>query len=245
MARKNPISKSIYRRHIKLYRYLNDTWIFCNLIRPELEKRALEFAASASKAKKRYPVPKKNKTIYSRRKDSDISKIYRSQYERGIFETNIVSIVSRVEAYIQECLIIVIRTYPKKLSIISGNDGIPIDLFLDHEDREELLERYISLKCEELMFENPEKYISKIEKTLSIYIGNNLAMDYIEIKASRDIIVHNLGEVNDIYLRKSGKNSRGTLGNKLEINQRYFKHVITASKNLSGTIQREAEKIYR
>ena len=179
MARKNPISISIYRKHTKLYRYLNDTWIFCSLIRSELEKRAFEFAVSASKVKKRYPAPKKNKTIYSRRKDSYIAKIYQSQYERGIFETNIVSIVSRVEAFIQECLMIVMRAYPKKLSIISGSDGIPIDLFHSHENREELLEYYIFLKCKESMFENHEKYISIVENTLSINIGDNLAMDYI------------------------------------------------------------------
>jgi hypothetical protein len=99
------------------------------LLRPDLRGRAESLLASKSKAKKRYAVPKKGKIIESRRRDSDIAQLFRAQFERGIFETNIVAIVSRVEAFIQECISIIIQKYPKKLSIISDKKGIPIELF--------------------------------------------------------------------------------------------------------------------
>jgi len=245
MARKNLVSIAIYRRHIRLYRYLNDTWILTQLMRPELKDRAERMAASTSKAKRRYSVPKKGKSVASRRRDSEIAKIYQAQFRRGIFETNIVAIVSRVEAFIQECLVIVIRNHPKKLSIIADKAGIPIDLFLEHESRDDLLERYVAVMCEALMFGKPAEYLDKAAKILSIEIDVDLIKDYIEIKASRDIIVHNLGEINRLYVDKAGEKARGAVGDELVINRAYFKHVLVTAKTLSGAIQREVEKVYR
>lgn len=245
MVRKNPISKAIYNRHIKLYRYLNDTWILTQLMRPELKHRAETLAASTSKAKRRYPVPKKGKIVQSKRRDSDIAKIYCAQFKRGIFEINIVAMVSRVEAFIQECSVVVICHHPKKLSIIAEKAGIPIELFLEHENWDDVLERYVALKCEGLMFEKPAEYLNKVANILSIEIDDELIKDYIEIKASRDIIVHNLGEINRLYVDKAGEKARGRVGDELVVNRTYFKHVLVVAKTLSGAIQKEVEKVYQ
>ena len=58
------------------------------------------------------------------------------------------SAVSRTEANLLECLNIVIAEHPRKLSILADRTGIPVDLFLEHEDRDVVLERYIALRCE-------------------------------------------------------------------------------------------------
>lgn len=245
MARKNPVSVAVYKRHIRLFRYLNDTWILTGLMRPELKRRAETLAASTSKVKRRYTVPKKGRIVESRRRDSDIAQIYQSQFDRGIFETNIVAMVSRVEAFIQECLVIVICHHPKKLSIIADKSGIPLDLFLEHESRDDLLERYVALRCEGLMFGKPAEYLDKVERILSIQIDDDLKKDYIEIKASRDIIVHNLGEINRLYVDKAGEKARGAVGDELVVNRTYFRHVLVTAKTLSGAIQREVEKAYQ
>ncbi len=245
MARKNPISIAIYRRHIRLFRYLNDTWILTQLMRPELKSRAETLAASTSKAKRRYSVPKRGGIVQSRRRDSEIAQIYQAQFDRGMFETNIVAIVSRVEAFVQECLVIVISHHPGKLSIIADKEGIPIDLFLEHKSRDDLLERYVALRCEGLMFGKPAEYLDKAAKILSIEIDDDLIKDYIEIKASRDIIVHNLGEINRLYVDKAAEKARGAVGDELVVNRTYFKHVLVTAKTLSGAIQREVEKVYQ
>ncbi len=48
MARESSVSKEIYTRHIRLTRYLNDAWIFTELLRPELDARARGLRASRS-----------------------------------------------------------------------------------------------------------------------------------------------------------------------------------------------------
>ena len=139
----------------------------------------------------------------------------------------------------------VICYHPKKLSIIADKAGIPIDLFLEHNSRDDLLERYVTLCCEGLMFGKPTVYLDKATKVLSIEIDDEFIKDYIEIKASRDIIVHNLGEINSLYVDKAGEKARGALGDELVVNTAYFKHVLVTAKTLSGTIQREVEKVYQ
>jgi hypothetical protein len=249
MARNNQVSQKIYRRHIRLYRYLNDAWIFADLLSPHLKLRAKELRASGFKGKKRYSVPKENRTIESRRTDADIGQLYQAQLERGIFETNIVNIVSRTEAFLLECLNIAIAEYPKKLTVLADRAGIPVDLFLEHEDREIVLERYIASRCEALMFSKPKDYLDIFQKVLAISLKDELLLEYIEIKASRDIIVHNVGEINKLYIDKAGKppsgKARGAEGDELVIDKAYFKRVVTTVKKLSGAIQRESERIYK
>jgi hypothetical protein len=245
MARNSTVSEKIYRRHLRLYRYLNNVWIFTDLLSPYLKQRAKEFRNSSYTGKRRYTIPKANTMLDSRRTDADIGQLYQSQFERGIFETNIVSIVSRTEAFVLDCLNIAVAEYPQKLSLLADRGGIPIDLFLEHEDRGVVLERYIASRCEALMFAKPKDYLDSVMKVLSIALKDALLSDYIEIKASRDIIVHSFGEINKLYIDKAVRKARGAEGDELVIDRAYFKHVVTTVKKLSGAIQRETERVYK
>lgn len=243
MARTHEISIAIYKKHLALYRYLNDAWILTMLTRPQLKQKAEELRASLRKGKRRYTVPKRGGTVDSRRTDADLANVLESQFRRGIYETNIVSIVSRTEAYIQECVSTALISQPKKLSLLSGN-GIPLDLFLAHTDRDDVIESYVASRCQELMFGKPVDYLAKVAKVLSIEIAPKVVDPYIEIKATRDVIVHNMGRANRLYLDNAGPKARGQLDDELPIDENYFTDVITSIKALSGSIQRETEKVY-
>jgi hypothetical protein len=245
VARKNDVSIGIYKRHIRLLHYLNDTWIFTILTLPELIRKKQALSTSGSKTKKPYAVPSKGKPIVSHRRDDDIAQVYQAQIDRGIFETNIVSIVSRTEAYIQECLSIAIKKYPKKLSLIAEKSGVPIEMLLANESRDDIIHQYIALRCESMMFGTPKEYLQKVEKVLAITIDQDVLDKYIEIKASRDIIVHNSGTINKMYVEKAGPARRGEIGDELEIDSSYYRQVLVTVKSLSGIIQRETEKTYK
>ena len=245
MARKSAVAKAIYARHIRLYRYLNDAWIFTALLRPELKTRADTLRSSKSKAKKPYPVPKHKGMVTSRRRDEDIGLIFHAQHDRGIFETNIVSMVSRVEAFIQECIAITATTFPAKLSLLADKSGIPLDLFLEHDERDDVIRRFVALKCEGLMFGKPSEYLDKAAKVLSIELDPETVRAFIEIKASRDIIIHNSGLINKLYVEKAGEERRGEAGEELIIDVAYFRHVIVTLKALAGAIQSKTEAVYK
>lgn len=245
MARESPVSKAIYTRHIRLYRYLNDAWIFTELLRPDMKKRSDALRSSKSKAKKSYAVPKRKGTVVSRRRDEDIGQLFYAQHERGIFETNIVSMVSRVEAFIQDCIGIAASAYPAKLSVLADKSGIPLDLFLEHEDRDDVIRRFVAVKCEGLMFGKPSEYLDKAAKVLAIELDPDTVRAFIEIKASRDIIIHNNGLINKLYVEKASDNRRGAVGEELVIDHAYFRHVIITLKALSGGIQSKTEEVYK
>jgi len=210
-----------------------------------LKTRGAKLRASKSKAKKPYPVPKRKGTVTSRRRDEDIGLIFCAQHERGVFETNIVSMVSRVEAFIQECVAIAASAVPAKLSVLADKSGIPLDLFLEHENREDVIGRFVALKCEGLMFGKPSEYLDKAAKVLSIELEPETVRAFVEIKASRDIIIHNSGLINKLYVEKAGDKSRGGAGEQLVIDDAYFRHVIVTLKALAGAIQSKTEAVYK
>ncbi len=245
MARENKVSKEIYRKHIALYRYINNAWIFSTLIEPDLKKKAQRLLSSRSKAKKGYKAPKKSSWTVSKRRDYDIGQLFQAQFERGIFETNIISMVSRTEAFIQDSVAAAACAYPQKLSILADKGGVPIDLVLENEDRNDLIRRFVYLKCEGLMFAKPKDYLEKASKVLAIELEQETVSAYIEIKASRDIIVHGSGVANNLYLEKSGNAARAALGDELPIDREYFKSVVINLKRLSGEIQSKSEAVYK
>lgn len=253
MARDSEVSKAIYRRHIRLFRYLNDAWIFTELLRPELLTKAKALRATNNIEKKNYPVPKEERngkdnaigTVNSKRRDEEIGGLFYSQHNRGIFETNIISMVSRTEAFIQDCIAIVVTAFPKKLGILADKNGIPLDVFLDHDDRKDVISRFVALRCEGLMFAKPSEYMEKLAKVLAIPLDEELVLEFIEIKASRDLIIHNNGRINKLYMDKVGSKARGKVGDELSVDHDYFRHVITKLKRLSGSIQRETENAYK
>ena len=100
-------------------------------------------------------------------------------------------------------------------------------------------------KCSEIIFESPKDYIQKLESVLSIVIPKDLVGYYIEIKATRDIIVHGESIINDLYKRKSGSYSRGEIGAILPLNKKYYEHTITILKKFAGTVVREIENTYQ
>jgi hypothetical protein len=245
MTRNSAVSKAIYTRHIRLYRLLNDAWIFTELLRPDLRARAEMLRSSPSKVKRSYKVPKRSGNVNSKRRDEDIGLIFYAQHERGIFETNIVSLVSRTEAFIQDSLAIVATAYPNKLSVLADKGGIPLDLFLEHEERGDVIRRFVSMKCEGLMFGKPSEYLEKAAKVLTIELDADVVKAFIEIKASRDIIIHNSGRISKLYIEKAGDQRRGEDGEELVINRAYFRHVIVTLKKLSGEIQSKVEQKYK
>jgi hypothetical protein len=56
------------------------------------------------------------------------------------------------------------------------------------------------------------------------------------MKASRDIIVHNSGIANHLYIAKSGKKARARLGDRLQINRAYFEGARHTMKRLIHSV---------
>ncbi|TIQ17863.1 MAG: hypothetical protein E5X51_28595 [Mesorhizobium sp.] len=107
-----------------------------------------------------------------------------------------------------------------------------------------MIRRFVAMKCEGLMFGKPSEYLDKAAKVLTIELDADLVKAFIEIKASRDIIIHNGGRINNLYIDKAGDQRRGEDGEELVIDRAYFRQVIVTLKKLSGEIQSKTEQKY-
>jgi len=69
-------------------------------------------------------------------------------------------------------------------------------------------------------------------------------LDYYEIAATRDLIVHNSSVVNQLYLDKAQGKARGKVGDKLVVDKTYYYDSLAKMKKVSGAIKRDVEKKY-
>lgn len=75
----------------------------------------------------------------------------------------------------------------------------------------------------ELSYKSPTEYAEFIQKLIGMNLLECTAFHkYVELKATRDVYIHNRGFANDIYLRKAGHHARVDAGNLLPTDLRYF-----------------------
>jgi len=84
-----------------------------------------------------------------------------------------------------------------------------------------------------------------MKKVLDVEISNTLRDEWIEMKATRDLIAHNSGIISDVYIKKAGKLARGHSGEKIKIDKAYFENAIAKSKSLVGKIASQLQRSVR
>lgn len=114
--------------------------------------------------------------------------------------TGLISLVSEVEHFFSNAVATALRMYPGKM----GNQTFRLSEILSASSTDELVDRAASGVMHELMYEKPLDYLSGLCEILSIK-KERLSqpwLSFVEIKARRDLGVHNNWVVNQIYLRK-------------------------------------------
>lgn len=246
--KKGSIAHKVYRLHIKSVRTLNDTYIFIHQALPLL-KEAKEGYKASEAIDVIYNVPsgKSNKAI-AKRTDAELKEIYNRFISRDIFENFIVTIVSQFESFIFEVLQLIIRTYPKKLTRtvqgVEANKQVSLDTILNSDNLENILDTLIKKRLHTVSYSAPKDYLNYFSDISGVDITDPSFNAYIEIKATRDLLTHNTGIINEIYLAKVGNTNRGEIGSKIPIDANYFDHCISTLKRLSGIISRDIDGIF-
>jgi hypothetical protein len=224
--------------------YISDLGIFIHLVRPVLKERADAIREGALPKSRRYVFPSGiSRLTVTRRTNEEIARILSAYWRGGIFETHIVSMVSRFEAALQESISVRVKENLEKLEIIAdAKTGVPLDIIISSANRDVMIEKIVALRCEELMFKRPSFYIEKAKQILEIRIRKDLEMAYLEIKASRDVVIHNRGRISGLYLEKAGSAARGKLGDEILIDQDYFLAAVNAFSDLAIEIMKGIEQ---
>jgi len=222
----------------------NNTYIFVQQAIPLLQEARNEI--EVSKGSRRYYIPSVGTKQIAQRTDKQLQEIYDKFIDRELYENFIVTAVSRFEFFLFEVLRLVISAYPSKLTLnikgVQTSRSVPLDLLLDSSDLQEAFDRIVSKRLYEVLYATPRSYLEYFSNITAVDTSRPIFFDYIEIKATRDLIIHNSGIVNEVYLSKVSDRKRGNVGEEIEINAEYFSHCIATLKRLARTINRDIER---
>jgi len=132
----------------------------------------------------------------------------------------IVQLVTIVDALLGDIVRSVVVRYPQKLG---AKRSIQLQAVLESKSLEEVHLRATDALLNELSYKSPSDFASALEELLSMNLAECPAFHkYIELKATRDIHIHNRGLVNETYLKKAGSHARAVAGSALPVDIQYF-----------------------
>jgi hypothetical protein len=147
--------------------------------------------------------------------------------------------VSLFEDWLFELLRLWLLAYPRSLA------GRQVDFLavLQAPDKAAIALAVVDKELNDLKYKRVSEWFAYLEKLA--HLGTPTADEIerlAEIKASRDILVHNKGVVNATYLAKAGARSRYHLGERLEIPGRYHRETWETIRRLVQDVSEAAHK---
>lgn len=105
-----------------------------------------------------------------------------------------------------------------------GAKELSFKTVLDAPDKEAVTLHVVNKELNEISYERPKDWFKYLDARVNLGCPTQDEIDRIaEAKASRDVLVHNRGIVNKVYLSKAGKGARFGDGQKLEIQEHYHR----------------------
>lgn len=118
----------------------------------------------------------------------------------------LVQLVTIVETMLGDIVRAVVIRYPQKLG---GKRSLSIQTVLESTSLEEVHLRATDALLNELTYKSPTDFAESMQQLLSVNLLECPAFHrYMEVKATRDIFIHNRGISNDVYVRKAGSHAR-------------------------------------
>jgi hypothetical protein len=191
-------------------------------------------------------VPSGKSTREISRTKEQVTEILTQAKSSDIYYSVYVFIVAQVEDFFSNLVFLVLSTDNRRLKTsVNGIDSIKkfeVEEILESETREKIIEKIIRKNLVNLFYAGPSKQKEYFEKVIGINIDDEIWDQWFEFKATRDIIVHNSGIINELYLEKAGKKSRGENGRKIIVDDNYFGTSISIMKTLIGKCEVAARK---
>ncbi len=105
-----------------------------------------------------------------------------------------------------------------------GDKLVPLSFITDNPDRESILRAVVDRELDRLKYRRLAAWFEYFEKRAQLGTPSKEEIERLaEIKASRDILIHNRGIVNPTYLSKAGPRARYPEGTHLEIIDPYLR----------------------
>jgi len=149
----------------------------------------------------------------------------------------VVQLVTTVEATLNDVVRATILKYPQKLG---SKRSISMKDVLEAASMDEVHFRATDGLINELSYKSPTEFADAIKKIVPISLMECPAYHkYVEIKATRDIFIHNRGIANDVYTRKSGTHARVNAGVALPAGTQYYLESLESCLQMLEWLEKE------
>ena len=155
---------------------------------------------------------------------------------------SILQLVTIMETLMNDILKSILIEYPNK---IPSKKKVDVECILSSNTIEEAKLIIVDSILNEIAYKSPKDYAAEFDKYTGVnLLENPVFHKYIELKATRDIHIHNAGYANDIYTTKSGVLSRVKSGEYLPIDIQYFLQSYEQCLQLNEILEVETDKIW-
>jgi hypothetical protein len=126
--------------------------------------------------------------------------------------------VSHFEDFVFDLIGLWLTAHPQSLAAKT----IPFGAVMDAPDKDAITRIVVDEELNGLKYKRIPEWFRYLDKLVHLDVPSADEVESLaEIKASRDILVHNKGVVNAVYVSKSGGRARYTIGQRLEVTDDY------------------------
>ncbi|MDO6745579.1 hypothetical protein Q4553_13500 [Tenacibaculum soleae] len=155
---------------------------------------------------------------------------------------SIFQLVTIMETLLNDILKAILIEYPTK---IPSKKKVDIECILSSSTIEQAKLIIVDTILNEIAYKSPKDYATEFDKYTGVnLLENPVFHKYIELKATRDIHIHNAGKANDIYTTKAGVLSRVKSGEYLPVDIQYFLMSYEQCLQLNEILESELDKIW-
>lgn len=227
---------------------INNTFIWSSLARDAIID-ASKNNDFLEKEKVKVPTKQAGRTKTITRKKADLVNILDSAGRQDFNYSVHTYIVAQAEAFFSDLIKGVLKTDRRKLKIrvqgIEHTKKIDVDDVLDYASIDEAIDDIINRELVSIFYASPEKQFEYLQRVIGVQVDERLETlfnRWKEYKATRDIIVHNHGIINDTYLAKARDNARGRPGETISVTKDYLDTLVAEVKSLIGRICSSIQK---
>lgn len=216
-------------------RSLNNTYIWCSIAIRSLEDSMTKpnFINAT-----RFTVPSRRKTKTIARDSNKVKEVISRAANQDLYFSVFVFLVAQVEAFLNDLISLTLKFDNRRLKTrVQGVDHtkkIDVDEVVDCNSKEELINSIIRKELMSLFYASPAQQFEYMRRVIGVELADDIKNSWIESKATRDLIVHNSGVINEVYINKCGTFARGKIGEHISIDKEYFERAIAMMKTLIG-----------
>lgn len=162
---------------------------------------------------------------------------YQYLAEHQLALNGIYQLVTTIEAMLGDVCRKVILAYPRKLG---SKKSVPFANVIEAQSLESLHLFAVDSLLHDLSYKSPKDFADAMKDITGVNLLEVPAFHrYIEVKATRDIHIHNQGVANDIYVEKADSHARVAVGTTLPVDVQYFLQAYEASLQVAEILEKK------